>query len=41
MSVMEGLVELGVATGYLNESHVAAVQQSLVIEQDENGTWQS
>jgi hypothetical protein len=41
MSVMEGLIELGVATGYLNEEHIKAVSDSLVIEQDAKGVWQS
>lgn len=41
MSVMEGLIELGVATGYLTEEQIMAVSDSLVIKQDEKGVWQS
>jgi hypothetical protein len=41
MSVMEGLIDLGVTTGYLTEAHIQAVSDSLVISQDQRGTWQS
>lgn len=40
MSIMDGLIELGVATGYLEESHLEAVSQMLGTEQDPTtGVW--
>lgn len=40
LSVVEGLVELGVATGYLSEEVFQAVLESLSIEMNPNtGVW--
>jgi NADH:ubiquinone oxidoreductase subunit E len=40
MTVMEGLVELGVATGYLQEEDIQAVADSLGLTMTPAGVWE-